>query len=166
MSSPLCHGDSVIGLESQVQSAVNAGYLYAGLQGSIYPKCAPEASCMPVGTQHLHVKCTTGAYADCAAFLEGERASFEAAGYTANFLGASSSVIGYAYPIGDADGDGMVDAMERVVGTSTSDANSDDDGLSDAVEYPLTAVSVTDPCSGPNVTCALGQFDIFASGFE
>jgi hypothetical protein len=56
--------------------------------------------------------------------------------------------------------------MERVVGTNVADFDSDDDGQSDAQEYPLTSVPAGDPCSGPNITCALGQYYIFANGFE
>jgi serine protease len=166
MTSPACHGDTVVALESQVQSAVNAGYVYGGLQGYLYGKCSPEPSCIPPGAQALHVKCTAGAYVDCATFLEGDRLAFEAAGYTSVFLGAASSTIGYAYPVGDSDGDGLIDAMERVVGTSHTDMDSDDDGLTDATEYPLTMVPTGDPCAGPNITCTLGEHFLFANGFE
>lgn len=165
LSSPLCHGDIVVALESQTQAAVNAGYSYGGLQGYIYPTCSPSPVCIPAGTQALHVKCNT-AQQDCAAFLEPDRPSFEAAGYTTNFLSGPSSVLGYAYPVADTDADGLADGFEYAVGTSPSDADSDDDGSSDATEYPLTGAPVSDPCAGPNLTCLLGQHFIFANGFE
>lgn len=164
-SSPLCHGDIVVALESQAQAAVNAGYSYGGLQGYIYPTCSPSPACIPAGTQAMHVKCNNGAE-DCATFLESERLSFEAAGYTANFLASPSSVIGYAYPVSDSDADGLADGFEHVVGTSPTDADSDDDGVLDATEYPLTGVPASDPCAGPNLSCLLGQQFIFANGFE
>ncbi len=166
LSSPFCHGDAVVTTEAQVQAAVNAGYVYAGLQGYMYPVCSPQAICQPPGTEPLHVMCSAGIYADCATFLESDKANFQAAGYSNTFLGAASSVIGYAYPVSDVDVDGMVDAMERVVGTSVSDSDSDDDGVSDSAEYPLTMVPVSDPCAGPNITCALGVHFVFANGFE
>jgi hypothetical protein len=165
LSSPLCHGDIVVALESQTQAAVNAGYSYGGLQGYIYPTCSPSPACLPAGTQALHVKCKLAAQ-DCATFLESERSSFEAAGYTSNFLSEPSSVIGYAYPVADFDADGLADGFEYAVGTSPTDADSDDDGMSDAMEYPLTGVPTSDPCAGPNLTCLLGEHFIFANGFE
>lgn len=45
-------------------------------------------------------------------------------------------------------------------------SDSDDDGASDAIEYLLTGAPVSDPCSGPNLTCTLGQQLIFSNGFE
>jgi serine protease len=165
LSSPLCHGDIVVALESQAQAAVNAGYAYGGLQGYLYPTCSPSPACIPPGTQALHVKCNT-AQQDCAAFLESDRLSFEAAGYAANFLSAPSSILGYAYPVADTDVDGLADGFEYAVGTSPTDADSDDDGLSDAMEYPMTRVPASDPCAGPNLTCLLGQHFIFGNGFE
>ncbi len=164
-SSPLCHGDIVVALESQTQAAVNAGYSYGGLQGYIYPTCAPAPACIPAGTQPLHAKCNP-AQQDCATFLESDLASFQAAGYTANFLAGQSSILGYAYPIADADADGLADGFEHALGTSPSDSDSDDDGNSDAVEYPLTGVPMSDPCAGPKLDCLLGEHFIFANGFE
>jgi serine protease len=167
LSEPMCRGDLVVALESDIQAASLEGYRYAGLQGYIYSKCTPEPGCIPLGSEQLHVKCTPAlAKRDCAAFLESDRLAFQAAGYTANFLGASSSVLGYAYPVSDADSDGLVDALEFVIGTWTMDSDSDDDGMSDALEYPLAGTPVSDPCAGPNITCNRTVGYIFANGYE
>ncbi len=55
--------------------------------------------------------------------------------------------------------------MELVIGTNISDADSDDDTQTDAIEFPQAAVSFSDPCLGPNVTCAK-PINIFKDGFE
>ena len=77
----------------------------------------------------------------------------------------ANQVIGYAYPTSDQDGDGLVDAMERVIGTRIDVVDSDGDGLSDAAEFPLAAVPVSDPCAGPSVVCTGGDF-LLRNGFE
>jgi serine protease len=166
-TSPKCHGDFALTTFGNLPAAINAGYSYSGLQGYVYPTCAPEPACMPVATEKLHAKCQpAGQYQDCAVFTESDRLTFEAAGYTFNFLGAASSVLGYAYSISDADADGLVDALERVIGTSTADSDSDDDGVPDSSEFPLAGVPVSDPCAGPNITCVLGKEYVFQNGFE
>jgi hypothetical protein len=101
---------------------------------------------------------------DCAVFLEPERAVFEAAGYTAAYPAGSMTVIGYAYPNVDTDGDALVDGFERVIGTNPTTMDSDGDGAIDSVEYPLAGVPISDPCAGPNVTCTVNG--LFADGFE
>ena len=143
---------------SQMNSAVAAGYAYRGLQGYVFTTQA-------TGTQALYLKCKT-ADDDCAIFLESDRIAFEFAGYTSTFPSASSTVIGYAYPTGDSDGDGLVDAMEYAVGTNPNSTDSDGDGLSDSVEMPMNGVSNSDPCSGPSITCLAPAPLIFANGFE
>ena len=143
---------------SQMNSAVAAGYAYRGLQGYVFTTQA-------TGTQALYLKCKTSDD-DCAIFLESDRTAFESAGYTGTFPSASTTIIGYAYPTGDSDGDGLVDAMEYAVGTNPSSTDSDGDGMSDSVEMPMNGVSNSDPCSGPSITCLAPAPLIFANGFE
>ncbi len=143
---------------SQMNSAVAAGYAYRGLQGYVFTTQA-------TGTEALYLKCKTSED-DCAIFLENQRVQFEAAGYTSIFPSASTTIIGYAYPTNDSDGDGLVDAMEYAVGTNPNSADSDGDGLSDSVEMPMNGVSNSDPCSGPSITCLAPAPLIFANGFE
>lgn len=143
--------------ESNLNTAFAAGYRNAGRQGYVYTSAAP-------GTEALRVQCNTS-MDDCAVFLESQRSAFETAGYTALMPGMGNAIIGYAYPTGDQDGDGLVDAMERVIGTRIDVVDSDGDGLSDAVEFPLAAVPVNDPCSGPTVVCTGGDF-LLRNGFE
>lgn len=163
---PRCYGDFILRSSTvQVESAIAAGYGYAGLQGYVYGACSPEPACMPTGTQKLHPKCHT-ANQDCAVFLEHERSAFESLGFTAGFQGSGNTVLGYAYPVVDSDGDTLPDGLEYVIGTSPNDTNSDDDGLSDAAEYPFASVPLSDPCSGPMIRCLRGIDSIFQNGFE
>lgn len=61
---------------------------------------------------------------------------------------------------------GLADAVERVIGTSTVHFDSDFDGQSDGLEYPLTSVPLSDPCSGQNNACTIPEGPIFVDGFE
>ncbi len=143
---------------NQMNNAVVAGYAYRGLQGYVFTTQA-------IGTQAMYLKCKTSDD-DCAIFLENERTEFESAGYTSTFPSSSSTIIGYAYPTGDSDGDGLVDAMEYAVGTNPNSSDSDGDGVGDSIEMPMNGVSNSDPCSGPNITCLAPAPLIFANGFE
>jgi serine protease len=166
VADPRCHGDFILLTSAaQIDAAVAAGYRYGGLQGYVYGVCNPEPACRPAGTEGLHLMCNPQV-SDCAAFLETDQAAFTAAGYTESFAVGTNSLLGYAYPVADADGDALVDAMEYVIGTSPVDSDSDDDGIVDGIEYPLDAAPVSDPCLGPNVTCLRGYNDVFEDGFE
>jgi len=150
---------------ADVESLVGQGYAFKGRQGYIYAPCTPEPACIPPGATKFYRKCTSGG-GDCAMFGEGQRIAFESAGYTVSFPSGSSALLGYAYPAGDADSDGLPDALERVIGTNINDEDSDDDDIDDAVEYPVAGVPDSDPCAGPNITCAFPAELIFADGFE
>jgi hypothetical protein len=71
--------------------------------------------------------------------------------------------MGYAYPAVDSDNDSLVDGFERVVGTDPLTADSDSDGVPDGVEFPMTQLALSDPCSTAN-SCSNDV--IFKNGFQ
>jgi hypothetical protein len=156
---------TLVGSVAHLEQFVAAGYAYRGRQGYIYPRCANEPACIPLGAQRMYRQCNT-ADDDCAVFLESELAAYQAVGYTAAFPTGSDPVMGYAYPNADTDADGLVDGLERVAGINPNDADSDDDGLLDGQEYPAAGVSQSDPCQGPNVTCLRVVDILFENSFE
>ena len=133
--------------QAQVQSAVSLTnkYDYHGIQGYIHQTCSPEPACIPANAQKLWLKCKV-ADGDCAVFLENQRTTFESQGYTSAFL-AGNMLLGYAYPIVDTDGDGLIDAFEDLIGTKPNNVDSDGDGIADGVELPQANLPVSDPCS-------------------
>ena len=151
-------------VESDIEAMVADGFRYFGRQGFIYALCAPEPSCIPAGAERLHRKCKTGDD-DCAVFLERDRVMMEGQGYTASFPLGASSLLGYAYPNVDTDGDLLVDGMERVIGTNPLLIDSDGDSVIDGLEFPQAGVPVSDPCNGPNVQCGIVP-PLFGDGFE
>jgi subtilisin family serine protease len=151
---------------ADIQTAHNAGYNLRNIQGYIYATCTPEPGCMPPGTQKMYRECKT-ADNDCATFLESEKSTFEANGYTSAYPSGSSKVLGYAYPAGDTDGDGLPNAFEYVVGTNPNAADSDGDGTHDAYEFPMTGVPVSDPCWGGSLGAKFCGADvIFKNAFD
>lgn len=151
--------------EAELESLHASGYEYRGIEGYVYERCTPEPACIPEGAERLWRKCKT-ADDDCAIFLESERASFEAAGYTVAFPTGFSMHIGYAYPNVDADSDGLVDGFELLVGTDPDISDTDGDGASDGTEFPLAGISDSDPCEGPLDFRCRGVDLIFEDRFE
>lgn len=151
--------------ESELEALHAAGYSYRGVEGYVYERCSPEPSCIPDGAEKLWRKCKS-ADDDCAVFLENERVSFEAAGYTDAFPAGFPMHIGYAYPNVDTDSDGLVDGFEHLIGTDPDIADTDGDGASDGAEFPLADVSGSDPCDGPLADRCRGVDLIFEDRFE
>lgn len=136
------------------------------IQGYIYAPCISEPYCIPPGAAPLYRGCTSTG--DCATFF-GSESGFSA--YTRKFPWSANNtrvLLGYAYPAGDRDNDGLPDAFEYVAGTDPDYRDSDRDGINDVVEMPLIGVPANDPRSGTTGTGSLhcGADVIFRYGFD
>lgn len=152
--------------KAELEAANAVGYCLLNIQGYVYKTCSPD--CIPPGAEKLWRKFRS-AVNDCAVFLENERTTFEAAGYTAACPAGSSLLLGYAYPVDvDTDNDGLPDGFEYVVGTDPTRADSDGDGSTDGDEFPMTGVPVSDPCFGGTygATYCYVNDVIFTDGME
>jgi hypothetical protein len=148
----------------ELEAAVAGGYNHRGRQGYIFPVCSPEPACMPPGTVRVLRLCDP-TIDDCAVFPESQLSLWQSRGYTQQMFSGGATVLGYAYPNIDSDGDGLIDGMEYVIGTNPFAADSNSDGIIDGLQFPQAGVSFSDPCSGANTCLRLPQ-DLFADGFE
>jgi hypothetical protein len=163
----LNHRDfTLLSTTADIQQAHADGFGLRSIQGYIYQTCSPEPACIPPGAQKFYRECNT-AIDDCATFLESERTTFEANGYTTAYPATSGKVLGYAYPNVDFDGDGLVDGMEHVIGTKFLNAPSDGSVAHpvDGATYPQAGVPVGDPCLGPGANACPANL-IFKNGFQ
>ncbi len=150
--------------ETVVNTAMSAGYQYAGRQGYVYAACSPYPACRPQGTSRLHLRCRIGG--DCAVFLDEQTKAFDGRGYTQLFPGMGNSVLGLAYPATDSDGDGLPNVFEFLIGSHYLSADSDGDGTPDGVEYPFAGVPQSDPCHGGPSQCPGLDAYLFRDSFE
>lgn len=155
---------SLVNSVTELEAAVAGGYNHRGRQGYLYPVCSPEPACIPPGTVRVMRQCNP-AIDDCAVFPESQLSLWLSRGYTQPMFSGGVTVLGYAYPNLDSDGDGLVDGMEYVIGSNPFAADSNGNGTIDGLEFPQAGVSFSDPCSGAN-TCLRRLQDVFADGFE
>ena len=142
-----------------VLDAQGKGYDLDGIEGYLYKSCEGQGGCtLPPGTVRVYRAFHPTRY-DHALFPESELGSMQATGYT------GQTVVGYAYPNVDTDGDTLIDGFEMLINTDPQHADTDCDGASDGSEvrtYNLSTHKYGDPLLG---SC-WGLDTIFANGFE
>lgn len=138
---------------------VGNGFEHIGVNGYVYARCTPEPECIPEAAVELIRRCNA-AIDDCAVFPRDRESDYTALGYTTPL--GNRTVLGYAYPNTDQDGDTLIDGFETWAGLNPQAADSDKDGVPDGIELPPAALAVSDPC--PRGTCDASF--VFANGYE
>lgn len=146
--------------ESEINAFLSVDYRYEGIEGYLFPICAPEPSCIPQGAIKV-LRRYNPSLDDHAIFPESELAAMISNGYTQTSLAGQ---LGYAYPADlDTDADQLIDGIEFIIGTNINDSDSDCDGITDNSEYPLIGVPVSDPLDGSCTDVDI-EVDINGSG--
>ena len=92
-------------------------------------------------------------FGDYASYTEGNQPS-----------GVSAMPLTYAWANAHSDSDDLIDGQELILGTNEFAADSDCDGQGDSAEYPLAAVSASDPMTNGN--CADRRVRIYQDGTQ
>lgn len=143
----------------------NSAYDYEGIEGYILDHCPPGISCYESSNNPDDLQCLKLRYSATeksfaimmASELGGKNSQFS--GYGTNYVNRfgqtvpinslsgidNAECLGYVFPNADFEGDGIIDGMELILGTSLNSNDSDNDGIPDAVEYPLTGIPASDP---------------------
>lgn len=123
-------------------SAGSQHYEYEGIEGYILATCPPEfGTCDnftdPSVPQALYRKYS---YKDetYALVLASQISNPVFSSYTHEVNGVN--ILGYVFPNVDTDSDGLIDGIERMIGTNRFSGDSDGDGVSDLSEYPMQTV--------------------------
>jgi subtilisin family serine protease len=154
------HVDHVLSTDdAEIPLLVASGYEYLGTQGYLIARCAPSPACVPAGAVEMLRLCRASDD-DCAIFPRSAEASYSGLGYTTPL--GTQTILGYAYPNSDQDGDTLIDGFETWLGLDPALPDSDKDGVPDGLELPLAATPVSDPC--PRGLC--DKSFVFADGYE
>jgi subtilisin family serine protease len=137
-------------------------YLLDGIEGYVYEHCDSGCTRGEVRLRRLYHPVRD----DMVVVPEDLVPAYQAQGYAAPAGSGLSQILGWAYRNTDADGDGLVDGFERLVGTDPLDADSDGDSVSDGEELLVYDRSHLDPgLRGYGDPCSNGC-PIFVDGFE
>ncbi len=119
---------------AEIEAFHAEGFNYAGIEGYVLPACSPVSSCTPQGATRL--------YRDES---DGMNHKLVTVSGNINPAPANSVFLGFVYLNVDADGDGLINGQEIILGTDIFKADSDGDDIPDGVEYPAAGVPYSDP---------------------